>query len=147
MVKGWAVFAHRFEQHYRTFNPWSPPRLRTREWMLLPFGGGTPRRHVGFHDTADIKKHLVDRTPHSVFYSTAYWKDPTIYKMKEKGWLGADLIFDLDGDHLPGVVDTDFIGMLEKIREQAWRLWNDFLEPEFGFDEKFLQLTFERNTQ
>ena len=142
MVKGWAVFAHRFEQHYRTFTPWTPPRLRTREWMLLPFGGGKPRRHLGFTDSNSIKRYLVERTPHSVFYSTAYWKDPTIFKMKEKGWLGADLIFDLDGDHLPGVVDTDFIGMLEKIREQAWRLWNDFLEPEFGFDEKFLQLTF-----
>ena len=142
MAKGWSVFAHRFEQYYRSFTPWSVPRLRTREWMLTPFGGGTPQRHLTFNDRNSIKQTLVNRTPHSVFYSTAYWRDPSIYKMKEKGWLGADLIFDLDGDHLPGVMDTDFTTMLEMIREQAWRLWNDFLEPEFGFEEKYLQITF-----
>ena len=62
--------------------------------------------------------------------------------MADKGWLGADLIFDLDGDHLPGVTDRDFPGMLEVIHEQAWALWNDFLQPEFGFDQKHLQVTF-----
>ena len=62
--------------------------------------------------------------------------------MSDKNWLGADLIFDLDGDHLPGVTDRDFPGMLRVIQEQAWSLWNDFLEPEFGFDEKYLQVTF-----
>jgi DNA primase small subunit len=32
--------------------------------------------------------------------------------------------------------------MLEVIQEQGWSLWNDFLQPEFGFDEKYLQVTF-----
>ena len=32
--------------------------------------------------------------------------------------------------------------MLEIIREYAWNLWNEFLEPDFGFDEKYLQVTF-----
>ena len=142
MVKGWATFAHRFEQHYQNFTPWLPPRLRTREWMFIPFGGGTPQRHIRLTDANEIKRKLVSRPPHSVFYSTAYWRDSSLRLMKEKGWMGADLIFDLDGDHLPGIVDTDFIGMLEVIREQAWKLWNDFLQPEFGFEEKFLHLTF-----
>jgi DNA primase small subunit len=62
--------------------------------------------------------------------------------MDEKGWQGADLIFDLDGDHLPGVTDRDFPEMLNQIQVQAWRLWNDFLEPDFGFEEKYLQLSF-----
>jgi DNA primase small subunit len=63
-------------------------------------------------------------------------------KMDDKQWLGADLIFDLDGDHLPGVTDRDFPGMIEVIQEQAWSLWNDFLEPDFGFKEEHLQVTF-----
>ena len=63
-------------------------------------------------------------------------------KMDDKQWLGADLIFDLDGDHLPGVTDKDFPGMIEVIQEQAWSLWNDFLEPDFGFKEEHLQVTF-----
>ena len=52
--------------------------------------------------------------------------------MADKLWQGADS-FDLDGDHLPGVTDRDFPGMLSVIHEQAWSLWNDYLEPEFGF--------------
>ncbi|MCH1540171.1 MAG: hypothetical protein L7S56_01870 [Candidatus Poseidonia sp.] len=62
--------------------------------------------------------------------------------MADKGWHGADLIFDLDGDHLPGVTDKDFPGMMEVIQEQAWSLWNDFLQPEFGFRDDYLQVTF-----
>jgi DNA primase small subunit len=62
--------------------------------------------------------------------------------MSEKGWLGADLIFDLDGDHLPGVSDTDFPTMIDEIQGQAWRLWSEFLHPEFGFKEEYIQTTF-----
>jgi len=62
--------------------------------------------------------------------------------MKDKQLQGADLIFDLDGDHLPGVSDGDFPTMIHVIQEQAHQLWSDFLEPEFGFDEKYLQVTF-----
>jgi len=119
-----------------------PPRLRTREWMFIPFGGGMPLRHKAFESSVELRNFLVQRTPHSAFYSTAYWRHPNAYKMDEKDWLGADLIFDLDGDHLPGVVDSAFDEMLEHIKLQAHRLWNDFLEPEFGFDQKFLQVTF-----
>jgi DNA primase small subunit len=62
--------------------------------------------------------------------------------MIDKEWQGADLIFDLDGDHLPGISDNDFPAMIDIIQEQAWSLWNDFLQPEFGFSEEFLQVTF-----
>ena len=44
---------------------------------------------------------------------------------------------------LPGVTDQVFSTMLNVIQEQAHGLWNDFLlQPEFGFDEQFLQVTF-----
>tara|TARA_B110000881_G_C18575603_1_gene518339 strand:+ start:425 stop:1399 length:975 start_codon:yes stop_codon:yes gene_type:complete len=62
--------------------------------------------------------------------------------MLDKEWLGADLIFDLDGDHLPGVSDRDFPTMINLIQEQAWSLWSDFLEPEFGFKEEHVQTSF-----
>tara|TARA_B100001093_G_scaffold138699_2_gene131230 strand:- start:6226 stop:7332 length:1107 start_codon:yes stop_codon:yes gene_type:complete len=110
--------------------------------MFIPFGEGAPIRHKGFHDMQAVRSFITGRSMHSCFYSTAYWERPFEMKMSDKNWLGADLIFDLDGDHLPGVTDRDFPGMLEVIHEQAWSLWNDFLEPEFGFDQKYLQVTF-----
>ena len=142
MAEGWARFAHRFGQYYRSAPLWSPPRIRTREWMFIPFGGAPPLRHKSFSDVQQVQSFLSERAMHSCFYSTAYWRRPFELKMADKLWQGADLIFDLDGDHLPGVTDRDFPGMLAVIQEQAWSLWNDYLEPEFGFDEKYLQVTF-----
>lgn len=142
MSQEWARFAHRFGQYYRTSPLWSPPRVKSREWMFIPFGGAPPLRHKSFSGVEQVRSFLSERAMHSVFYSTAYWKRPFEMKMADKLWQGADLIFDLDGDHLPGVTDKDFPGMLEVIHEQAWSLWNDFLEPEFGFKEDHLQVTF-----
>ena len=139
---GWARFAHRFGQYYRTSTFWRPPRMPKREWMFIPFGGSPPLRHKAFRNENELRQFLSERAMHSCFYSTAYWQKPYELKMNDKLWHGADLIFDLDGDHLPGVTDRDFPGMLDVIREQAHSLWNDFLQPEFGFDESFLQVTF-----
>jgi DNA primase small subunit len=139
---GWARFAHRFGQYYRTSTYWRPPRMPKREWMFIPFGGAPPLRHKSFRSENDLRQFLSERAMHSCFYSTAYWKKPYELKMDDKVWQGADLIFDLDGDHLPGVTDRDFPAMLNVIQEQAHGLWNDFLQPEFGFDEQFLQVTF-----
>jgi DNA primase small subunit len=113
-----------------------------REWMLSPFGSNRQIRHQSFSSVNDLRGFLVNRTPSSVFYSTAYWNDPNQLKMNDKGWRGADLIFDLDGDHLPNIDPYNFPEMLEVIRLHAWNLWNDFLESDFGFEEKYLQVTF-----
>ncbi len=110
--------------------------------MFIPWGSKPPDRHRALPTKGDLLSYLQTRGPHSCFHSTAYYEDPGQRKMSEKGWLGADLIFDLDGDHLPGVSDNDFPGMMEKIQEQAWSLWNDFLHPEFGFKEEYVQTTF-----
>ena len=142
MSTGWARFAHRFGQYYQHASVWSPPRIKTREWMFIPFGGAPPLRHKSFSSVDQVQSFLTQRAMHSCFYSTAYWRRPFELKMADKLWQGADLIFDLDGDHLPGVTDRDFPGMLDVIQEQAWALWNDFLEPEFGFSEDHLQVTF-----
>ena len=141
-MTGWSRFAHRFTQYYRDAELWSPPRIKSREWMFIPFGPAKPIRHRAFSNISEVRKYICERPFHSCFYSTAYWKKPYELKMADKDWLGADLIFDLDGDHLPGVTDKDFPGMIQIIQEQAWSLWNDFLEPDFGFKEEYLQVTF-----
>ncbi len=103
--------------------------------MFMGWDDRPPRRHIGF-DTPESLRNILTRSspPHSCFHSTAYYDRPSEYKMADKGWRGADLIFDLDGDHLVGVDALDFPSMLNDIQEQAFRLWNDFLEPDFGFN-------------
>ena len=145
MSVGWARYAFKFGEYYQACKPddmWYPPRLRSREWMFVGFDDRPPERHRGFRKPDELLAHVVRKIPKSCFYSTAYYLDPNQRSMKDKMLQGADLIFDLDGDHLPGVTDGDFPAMISAIQDQAHQLWFDFLEPEFGFDEKYLQVTF-----
>ena len=145
MTVGWARYAFKFGEYYQACKPddmWYPPRLRSREWMFVGFDDRPPERHRGFRKPDELLAHVVRKIPKSCFYSTAYYLDPNQRSMKDKMLQGADLIFDLDGDHLPGVTDGDFPAMISAIQDQAHQLWFDFLEPEFGFDEKYLQVTF-----
>ena len=145
MSVGWSRYAFKFGQYYQACKPddmWYPPRLRSREWMFVGFDDRPPERHRGFRKPDELLAHVVRKIPKSCFYSTAYYLDPNQRSMKDKMLQGADLIFDLDGDHLPGVTDGDFPAMISAIQDQAHQLWFDFLEPEFGFDSKHLQVTF-----
>ena len=94
---GWARFAHQFTNYYRNSPLWSPPRTRFREWMFIPFGNSPPIRHKAFSDVENVRQFITQRPMHSCFYSTAYWHKPYELKMADKDWIGADLIFDLDG--------------------------------------------------
>jgi len=62
--------------------------------------------------------------------------------MEEKGWLGADLIFDLDADHLPGGKALSYSVMLEAVKLGIIKLWDRFLRRKLGFDEKKMRIVF-----
>lgn len=110
--------------------------------MFQKWGNAPYDRHRGFNTPAQVIDHIRKIGPHSCFYSTAYYEEPWQRKMAEKGWRGADLVFDLDGDHLDHVDPFNFPEMIEIIQEQAWLLWSEFLHPEFGFKEESLHVTF-----
>lgn len=141
----WARAAVRFANWYDqvpTSEHWFPPRLRKREWMFQKWGNAPYDRHRGFNTPAQVVDHVRKIGPHSCFYSTAYYEEPWQRLMAQKGWHGADLVFDLDGDHLDHVDPFNFPEMIEIIQDQAWLLWSDFLHPEFGFTEDKLHVTF-----
>ncbi len=56
-------------------------------------------RHRAFKRPDNLLGAIRDFVPLHVYFSTAYYKDPTA-PMEEKGWMGADLVFDIDADHL-----------------------------------------------
>ena len=58
-------------------------------------------RHVKFGTTSEINNYLKKTAPAHSYHSVAYYEDPGSKLMVEKKWQGADLIFDLDADHLP----------------------------------------------
>jgi len=57
-------------------------------------------RHKSFENSEALKKFLATTTPSDVYYSAAYYERPNA-SMDEKGWLGTDLVFDIDADHIP----------------------------------------------
>ncbi|MDJ1422058.1 MAG: DNA primase small subunit PriS [Candidatus Methanoperedens sp.] len=60
--------------------------------------------------------------------------------MKEKLWQGADLIFDLDADHLP-MKARSYAEMLSNVKSEAVKLL-DFLLEDFGFSENNISIVF-----
>lgn len=76
-----------------------PPLIESREFGYIPFGGGMIR-HLSFKNPGELFAELVRQAPSSVFCSNATYDRPTL-QMDEKGWRGADLIFDIDADSIP----------------------------------------------
>lgn len=56
-------------------------------------------RHLSFRDRGELIALLVREGPAGVYASNAYYYDPTL-PMEQKGWRGADLIFDIDAEDL-----------------------------------------------
>lgn len=57
-------------------------------------------RHKGFASPQALSSFLRERVPSDVYYSCAYYESPEA-DMDRKGWAGADLVFDIDADHIP----------------------------------------------
>jgi DNA primase small subunit len=74
--------------------------MEKREFAFLLFKGKTMLRHKGFKCTEAFRESLKDLAPSDVYYSSAYYSSPE-EEMSAKGWIGADLVFDIDADHIP----------------------------------------------
>ncbi len=77
----------------------APSSLERREFGFLLLEKKVMVRHKGFRDTDSLRSSLRAVVPSDVYYSSAYYERPE-EEMKAKGWLGADLIFDIDADHI-----------------------------------------------
>ncbi|MGQ9468601.1 MAG: DNA primase small subunit domain-containing protein [Nitrososphaerales archaeon] len=86
--------------YYKNSKKISPPiRMEEREFGYMTFDK-VMIRHLSFQTEGELRAFLVKEAPHSVYYSCAYYHEPN-FAMDEKGWKGADLIFDIDADTIP----------------------------------------------
>lgn len=72
--------------------------ISKREFGFVSFEGWMLRHRV-FKNENELASFIRDTVPRDSFFSCAYYEDPEA-EMIEKGWIGADLIFDIDADHL-----------------------------------------------
>lgn len=102
------------------------------------------RRHLGFGTVGELNEYMKAFHPAHVYHSVAYYDYPSAPTMQEKGWKGADLIFDLDADHLGLKVDSHR-QMLDAVKESTRRLVDDFLLDELGIREADMGIVFSGN--
>ena len=76
-----------------------PTQIGDRELAFFPFEGNFVKRHIGFANHNELLLYLKRFTPRHAYFSAAYFDNPSGERMDEKGWQGADLIFDIDADH------------------------------------------------
>ena len=137
----------RFREFYARAEPELPPRFTTREWGMLGWGGKLMQRHLAFRSEGGLQAKLAREAPMHVYHSVAYYAHPSAGKMNEKQWQAADLIFDLDADHLPEMEllkqgKITFGKLIEIIRGQTVRLVEDFLMGDLGIAIEDLQMVF-----
>ena len=94
----------RFTDYYKKTGLVAPSSLEQREWGFVLFNphsdGMRMRRHIGFSGRDELFQYIKNLIPQHTYYSTAYYEKPDAGTMTDKGWCGADLIFDLDADHI-----------------------------------------------
>ncbi|MEK6976378.1 MAG: DNA primase small subunit PriS [Candidatus Thermoplasmatota archaeon] len=143
----------RFRDWYKANPPPLPDRFTRREFGYIPWPErpGPPPfvRHLGFDSQTTFHESLARSGPHSVYYSTAYYRRPAEMKMLDKQWLGAELIFDLDADHLADVEKAKAEGrefpldeQLRQVKEKFKTLLDEFLFGDFGLSQKDVWITF-----
>jgi DNA primase small subunit len=130
-----------FQGYYRNWTGRDVDLIGERELGFIPFFG-TMIRHRAVRNLSDLGFFVRKNTPRHIYYSTAYYKTPDEKVMKEKGWKGAELIFDLDADHLSGADKMSYSEILSEVKKHTQRLIFKFLMDDLGFEEKDLKLFF-----
>lgn len=87
-----------FSQYYRSRPPIRVTSPEQREFGYWEFSKPTMVRHLAFRSIDDLLVTLARVAPLHAYRSSAYFSYPSA-PMEEKGWLGADLVFDIDADH------------------------------------------------
>jgi DNA primase small subunit len=92
----------KFAEYYRNPSTAIPSPLlpEQREFGYLMFKERFMVRHRRFNAISDLRAVLAETVPSDVYHSCAYYENPD-YDMDKKGWIGSDLVFDIDADHIP----------------------------------------------
>jgi DNA primase small subunit len=132
----------RFTEYYKNTVLVAPSSLEQREWGFVLFNPQSAtlrmRRHISFSGRDELFQFIRNLVPQHSYYSTAYYEKPDAGTMGDKGWLGADLIFDLDADH---IMRGPYDRMLARVKEETEKLIH-MLTGEFGMNPKTIELVF-----
>ncbi len=135
-----AALRRLFARYYSSRPVPPPPRFPRREFAFTLFGGQGMVRHLAFGSASELSSFLAERVPRNAYYSTAYYERPAAPEMGNKGWMGADLVFDLDADHMGR--SGSWEELLMEVRRETVRLVHEFLLGELGIPKDSLRVVF-----
>jgi DNA primase small subunit len=131
-----------FRRYYKEEAVEVPDRLSRREFGFMFFDRTFVLRHLGFRTKAELKDYLVENVPSHAYHSSAYYEKPNAQTMAEKSWMGADLVFDLDADHLKNAAELSYPEMLAAVKREIIRLIDDYIAGDLGFVAEKLKIVF-----
>lgn len=122
----------KFSEYYAENDPFIPKWMERREWAFVAIStlpDFVMQRHMGFESVMELRAQILSTTPAHIYYSSALYSNPSAEKMEDKGWLGAELIFDIDADHISGKGNR-----LQRAKKEIMKLY-EILESRFGVKE------------
>lgn len=131
----------KFQEYYYRWDDGGVDLISEREIGFIPFFG-TMIRHRAVSNMNGLAHFVRRNVPRHIYYSSAYYRKPDEKIMKDKEWKGAELIFDLDADHIEGAEKMSYVEILAEVKKHTERLIFKFLMDELGFQEKDLKLFF-----
>ncbi len=145
--------------YYERKTPHIPSDFMLREFAAQTWHSKSYIRHMAFQSIEEIKKFLVTKAPRHFYYSSARYNQPEANDMELKGWRSADLVFDIDADHLPECTDKVIEIKIEASGEKTSLvddecieraslralILKDVLVYELGIDERRIAIEFSGN--
>ena len=128
---------------YRT--PAFPLRFARREFAAFPFGSALGmRRHMAFGRADGSGSSSSGRCRGTCTIPPRTTGSPTTRRWRRRGGSAADVIFDLDADHLRGAEALSYPEQLALVKEKFVMLLDEFLFRDFGIDPAETLLAFFR---
>ncbi len=140
----------KFHEYYQN-NDVVIDQIEKREFGFGDFETKIRRRHMTFRNNDAFKRYLLSDVPPFISISTAYYRNPDGRPMENKGWLGAELVFDLDAtdlnldcqkEHGRGWICDN---CLSAIKNEALKTIEEFLIPDFGISKNNIEINFSGN--
>jgi len=94
-------FKEKFKEYYRNASLELPQDISLREIALQPFDADYYVRHLSFDSPTQLISYITVNIPRHLYYSSAKYSFPGNNNMSEKGWIGSDLVFDIDANEIP----------------------------------------------
>ena len=130
-----------FRDYYSAFIPNGPEMISSREIGYIPFGGSMTR-HLNIPTHEELKKFVRQKVPRHIYYSAAYYRNSSERNMQDKGWMGSELIFDLDADHIKDADKLSYGEILDQVKSHTVRLVEKYLMGDFGFNPDEIKIFF-----